>query len=115
MAFRLTLALLITAGCGLGTATARCELRPGKAQCTDIRNALPPTILSLKTLCGTLSTAIADAGVFTDGQACDTSGSVGGCQAIQGDGSKQTNWYFAPKTTADAQMECGNSAKFVTP
>jgi hypothetical protein len=34
----------------------------------------------------------------------------------QGDGSKVNDWYYAPKTREEAQMECSrDSAKFLEP
>lgn len=110
-------ALLATAvvGCGLGTASSRCELRPQQSQCTDVRNALPTTAAALGAVCSMLTLAYPDAGGFTNGKTCDTTASVGGCQTIQGDGAKQTNWFFPPQTADGVRSDCGNSAKFVTP
>ncbi len=108
-------ALVVAAGCGLGTASSRCELRPAKNQCTDVRNALPTTAAGLRAVCGMLTFAYPDAGGFTDAKTCDTTGSVGGCEALQGDGAKQTNWFFPPSTADSVRSDCGNSSKFVTP
>lgn len=106
-------------GCGsfLSGQDGRCDLRPAKEQCTDIREFKGPTLVTFEALCATLTSAL-DGGTYTSGARCDSAGSLGGCQVSNADGSKQTNWYYQGTKYADraaAEAECDSQMSFVTP
>jgi hypothetical protein len=110
---------LLVVGCGslLPGQDGRCDLRPAKAQCTDIRDFKGPTLVTFEALCATLTSAL-DGGTYTAGARCDSAGSLGGCQVSNADGSKQTNWYYQGTKYPDraaAEAECDNRMSFVTP
>jgi hypothetical protein len=112
--------VVLTFGCGslipLPSQDGRCDLRPAKPQCTDIRDFKGPTLVTFEALCGTLTAAI-DGGTYTAGARCDSAAALGGCQTANADGSKQTNWYYQGTKYADvaaAQAECANAMSFVT-
>ncbi len=113
----LVVALAACSGNPLGASDARCDLRPKAAQCTDWRGYAAPERPTMQATCTTLTTA-KGGGSFQDDGPCDTKGSLGGCQATLGSGTKQTNWYYPSdktKTDADARKECGADQSFVTP
>lgn len=96
----------------LPTSDGRCDFRPKKPQCTDLRNykAAVPASTVLKGICveGT-----------ADDSKCSTEGMLGGCQTDNASGSRQTNWYYASekyKTVDDVKAECASQkADFVDP
>lgn len=99
-------------GCGLTGGDYSCDLRPKDPQCTDWRGLIGPS-LTQEAVCKTLNSA-KGGGVFASTQ-CPSAGSVGGCQTNTGAGL-QTNWFYAPRTTADVQAECTrDKTTFVTP
>ncbi len=114
-----TLAALVV-GCGslnpFPSQDGRCDLRPAKAQCTDIRDFKGPTLVTFEGVCASLTAAL-DGGTYTPGARCDSAAALGGCQTANADGSKQTNWYYAGTKYPDraaAEAECANAMSFVT-
>jgi hypothetical protein len=111
---------VLLSGCGLlddlPSRDARCDMRPESDQCTDLRDFKGPSFITFDNLCGTLE-ATNQGGAFQEDARCNVTGSVGGCQALNGDGSEQTNWYFPPKynTEADVKEECAGGQSFVPP
>lgn len=108
-----------TLACGLspfGTREARCELRPARGQCTDIRDFPGPSLITFQGVCTTLTLAI-DGGVYQENARCDSAASLGGCQSASIDGTKQTNWFYAPKyaTTDEAKASCDDVNDYVAP
>jgi hypothetical protein len=91
-------------------------MRPESNQCTDLRGFKGPSFITFENVCGTLK-ATNQGGVFQEDARCDVTGSVGGCQALNGDGSEQTNWYYPPKynTDADVKEECAGGQSVVPP
>jgi hypothetical protein len=118
------LALLVAVsslGCGnlipLPAHDAKCDLRPKKDQCTDIRGFKGPSLVTFEGVCATLKSATGG-GTYTADATCDSSASLGGCQSSSLDGSKQTNWYYRGTKYADAaaaMAECDSGQTFVTP
>lgn len=100
----------------LGTRSAACELRPVRGQCTDVREFAGPTLATFEALCESLIATAGD-GEYLDGEVCDTTGSWGGCQTENVDGSLQTNWYFPDDyaSAEDAQAECSGGQVWVDP
>lgn len=100
-----------------GKKDARCDLRPASPQCTDQRDFSGPSFATFNGVCSTLLLAKkVDGGVFEEGQRCDSSASLGGCQSVSLDGTKQTNWYYAGSKYPDAaaaKAECGSDQSFV--
>ncbi|MBX3262643.1 MAG: hypothetical protein KIS78_21180 [Labilithrix sp.] len=97
---------------------ARCDLRPGKAQCTDVRKFKGPSLVTFQGVCGSLSAASQDATGYQEDATCPTAGMWGGCQTENGDGSLQTNWFYEGdeyKTEDDAKKECASSTTWVGP
>lgn len=96
----------------LPTSNGRCDFRPKKPQCTDLRNykAAAPAKTVMQGICveGT-----ADEGT------CSTDGMLGGCQSSNESGSQQTNWYYLGdkyKTVDDVKAQCtSDKATFVGP
>src|SRR5690606_24460421 len=88
---------------------ARCDLRPGKAQCTDIRKFRGPSLVTFQGVCNSLKAASKDATGYQEDATCPTTEMWGGCQTENGDGSLQTNWFYKGddyKTEDDAKKEC---------
>ena len=88
---------------------ARCDLRPGKAQCTDIRKFRGPSLVTFQGVCESLKAATTDTTGYEDDATCTTEEMWGGCQTENGDGSLQTNWFYKGddyKTEEDAKKEC---------
>lgn len=90
----------------------RCDFRPKKPQCTDLRNykAAVPAEQVMKGICVE--------GTSSDGT-CPVDGMLGGCQTANDSGSKQTNWYYSGekyKSADDVKKQCeDDKATFVTP
>ena len=102
-------------GCGGGN--ARCDMRPQTPQCTDWRGSVSPVWTVQEGLCKTLA-GTSTGGVFMSGATCPVEEMWGGCQATQGDGSKQTNWYYMGdkyKTIESAQSNCDKSMTWLSP
>lgn len=117
----LTLLAGLTLSCGLvdnlPSRDARCDLRPEKAQCTDLREFKGPSFLTFEGVCGTLKAATGSA-TFEEDARCDMTGVIGGCQSSNGDGSEQTNWYYSGTEytdEADAREECESYQSWVPP
>jgi hypothetical protein len=94
---------------------ARCDLRPKMGQCTDWRGLTGPEKPTIKMTCSTLTTA-KGGGEYSDEGACDTKGSLGGCQADNPSGSQQTNWYYPGgdvKTADDVKKKCESGQHYV--
>lgn len=110
----------LTTGCDLsflGSRDARCDLRPAKDQCTDLREFKGPSFLTFEGVCATLRAA-EQGGNFKEDARCDMTGVVGGCQSLNGDGSLQTNWYYSGskyKAEADVKAECSTGQDFAPP
>lgn len=106
------------ASCGLlPTKSARCDLRPKRAQCTDIRNFAGPTLVTFEGVCETLKAAAGGAD-YAENATCDSASSLGGCQSTSTEGSKQTNWYYQGTSYPDAaaaKMECDSGQSWVEP
>ncbi len=97
---------------------ALCDLRPGKSQCTDIRKFKGPSLITFQGVCSTLTGASKNATGYKEDATCPTTDMWGGCQASNGDGSLQTNWFYkggSYKTEDDAKKECDSSTKWVAP
>ncbi len=104
-------------GMGCGGNSARCDMRPSSPQCTDWRGSVSPVWVTQEALCRTLGTTSAG-GTFTAGATCPVEDMLGGCQATQGDGSKQTNWYYKSQqipTEAEAQKKCDSKMTWLPP
>jgi hypothetical protein len=117
----LTLLAGLTLSCGLldnlPSRDARCDLRPQKDQCTDLREFKGGTFVTFQGVCETLRAATGSA-TFTEDARCDMTGAIGGCQSSNGDGSEQTNWYYSGTeytSEADAREECESYQTFVPP
>ena len=114
-------AALAFVGCGsLSLLPARdvaCDFRPAKSQCTDLRDSRAPTTANIKLFCEAIFATI-DGGTYTEDARCDVTGSLGGCQTANVDGSKQTNWYYPGSRYPDeaaARAECSGPQQFVPP
>jgi hypothetical protein len=97
---------------------ARCELRPGTPQCTDIRKFKGPSLITFQNVCDSLKAAKTGATGYQEGPTCETAEMWGGCQTENGDGSLQTNWFYKGdkyKTEEDAKKECDGGSKWVGP
>ena len=110
---------VIAAGCGslIPTKSAKCDLRPKRDQCTDIREFRGPSLATFQGVCETLKAAAGGA-TYAENATCDSAASLGGCQGSSSDGSKQTNWYYQGSKYADAaaaMMECESGQSFVGP
>jgi hypothetical protein len=110
---------LSLASCGglLSPKIARCDLRPKRDQCTDIREFRGPSLVTFQGVCDTLKAAAGGA-TYTDGATCDSAVSLGGCQGSSADGSKQTNWYYQGTSYPDAnaaKAECDTGQSWVEP
>lgn len=100
-----------------GNKSARCDLRPGKPQCTDWRDSHTPSTVTFQGVCNTLGGATGS-GTFADDAKCDITDMIGGCQSSSTDGSKQTNWFYKSTQYPDAttaQKECSSGSTFVGP
>ncbi len=110
----------LLAGCGLldglPSRDARCEMRPEREQCTDWRDFKGPSFATMEGVCATLKTAN-QGGVFQVDARCDVTGSVGGCGSTSLDGTQQTNWFYPPRFTSEAEVkeECGNGQEYIPP
>ena len=96
---------------------ARCDLRPAKDQCTDLREFKGPSFITFQGVCNTLTASIGG-GSYQEDARCDMTGVVAGCRAHNGDGSEQTNWYYAGakyKTEADVKEECSTGQDVQAP
>ncbi len=96
---------------------ARCDLRPGRDQCTDIRDFKGPSFITFEGVCGSLKAA-SGSGDYKEDARCDSANVVGGCQSSSADGSKQTNWYYQGtkfKARADVEAECDSNQTFAAP
>lgn len=94
----------------------RCDLRPVDPQCTDVRKFKGPSLVTFQGVCGSLTAAKKGATGYTEDATCDSAASLGGCQSTSGDGSVQTNWYYAGekyKTADDAKKECSGGQSWV--
>lgn len=101
----------------LGTKQARCDLRPNRDQCTDIRDFPGPSLVVFENLCGSLNQSAGGAS-YAEGEVCDLTGALGGCQSTSVDGTDQTNWYFPGArypSSAEAMAECDSGQTWVTP
>lgn len=112
-------AAVLVVGCGslIPSREGRCDLRPARDQCTDLRDFKGPTLITFRGVCETLRAAL-DGGSYTEDARCEATGAIGGCQSSSVDGSKQTNWYYSGskyQTEADARAECESAMRFVTP
>lgn len=97
---------------------ARCDLRPGTPQCTDIRKFSGPSLATFEGVCGSLKSSKTDATGYAADEVCPNADMWGGCQTKNGDGSLQTNWFYKSdkyKTEDDAKKECDGDAPFVPP
>jgi hypothetical protein len=97
---------------------ARCDLRPGKPQCTDIRKFKGPSLVTFEGVCGSLKSASSNATGYQEDATCETAEMWGGCQTENGDGSLQTNWFYKGdkfKSEDDAKKECDDGTKWVAP
>jgi len=97
---------------------ASCDLRPADDQCTDLRKYKGATLVTFQGVCGTLTSAKPGATGYKEDATCPTSGMLGGCEADNGDGSVQTNWYYSGKkykTADDVKMQCGSGQSFASP
>lgn len=97
---------------------ARCDLRPGKPQCTDVRKFKGPSLVTFQGVCGSLEAASKDATGYQEDATCPITDMWGGCQTENGDGSLQTNWFYKGdkyKTEEDAKKECDSNTKWVAP
>ena len=97
---------------------ALCDLRPGKAQCTDIRKFKGPSLITFQNVCTSLEAASKNATGYKEDATCPVAEMWGGCQTENGDGSLQTNWFYKGddyKTEADAKAECDSNTKWVAP
>jgi len=119
------LPVLCTLGCEalldeapLGIKQARCELRPERPQCTDIRNFKGPSLATFEGVCGTLKVATKSA-TYEEGAVCDLTDAWGGCQSSGIDGHKQTNWFYKDDSSypdeAAAKAECESGDTWVPP
>ena len=103
--------------CGWTGGDYSCDLRPVDPQCTDWRGSLSPVWVTQEALCRTLGGTSAG-GTFAAGATCPIEEMLGGCQATQGDGSKQTNWYYKSQafpTEAEAKKKCDNQMTWLPP
>lgn len=112
---------VLSAGCGLldslPSRDARCDLRPAKDQCTDLRDFKGGSFITFQGVCTTLTAAIGG-GTYTEDARCDMTGVIAGCRAHNGDGSEQTNWYYAGekyKTESDVREECASGQELQAP
>ena len=97
---------------------ALCDLRPGTPQCTDIRKFKGASLATFQGVCSSLKSAKPNATGYKDNATCPTTEMLGGCQAKNGDGSLQTNWFYKSdkyKTEDDAKKECDSSTSWVGP
>ncbi len=125
LAASLALGFASLAGCGddpvASTSTekkAYCDLRPGTAQCTDLRKFNGPSLTSFQDLCTRLKTSSEDATGYLSGETCPVAEMLGGCQTVGSDGSLQTDWYYPSatvKTSEDVKLQCGAGTIFVPP
>jgi hypothetical protein len=94
----LTVLASLALGCGLvdnlPSRDARCDLRPARDQCTDLREFKGGSFITFQGVCETLR-ASTGGGTFAEDARCDMTGVIGGCQASNGDGSEQTNWFYS--------------------
>lgn len=96
----------------LPTTNGRCDFRPKRPQCTDLRNykSAAPASGVMQGICVE--------GVVDD-STCPTDGMLGGCQTDTGSGALQTNWYYSGekyKTADDVKAQCTeDKATFVGP
>jgi len=112
---------VLSSGCGLldslPSRDARCDLRPAEDQCTDVREFKGPSFATFQGVCTTLTAAIGG-GSYTEDARCDMTGVVAGCRTHNGDGSEQTNWFYAGdkyKTEADVREECSTGQELQAP
>jgi len=123
--FLFLIPILCVLGCGdlldqspLGTRQARCDLRPEKQQCTDIRNFKGPSLVTFEGVCETLK-ATTMSGSYEEGDVCEMTEVWGGCQSSGIDGHRQTNWYYKGDDKypdeASAKAECDSNQKWVPP
>jgi len=118
--FLFLLPLLGTLSCGdlldqapLGIKQARCDLRPERPQCTDIRNFKGPSLITFEGVCETLRATTKSAS-YEEGAVCDLTDAWGGCQSSNIDGHRQTNWFYKgddkypDEATAKAECESGD-------
>lgn len=97
---------------------ARCDLRPGKPQCTDIRKFKGPSLVTFQGVCDTLKASSQGATGYKEDATCPVEEMWGGCQTENGDGSLQTNWFYKGdkfKTEDDAKKECDSNTTWVSP
>jgi hypothetical protein len=97
---------------------ASCDLRPAEDQCTDLRKYKGATLATFQGVCGTLTAAKPGAAGYKEDATCPVTAMLGGCQADNGDGSLQTNWYYTGKkykTADDVKMQCGSGQTFAAP
>ena len=105
--------LLVAGGCGGLLGSSSCDFRDGSGNGPEPRCQERGDTLAADAFKGACAAAM---GKSASG-ACPRAGAVGGCEiGTQGDGSKVNDWYYAPKTREEAQMECSrDSAKFLEP
>ncbi|MBK7859197.1 MAG: hypothetical protein IPJ65_11365 [Archangiaceae bacterium] len=85
-----------------------CGVLAGSAHCTFANHNRCQERLNTLDAVAFKATCKAAQGVDGDG-ACPDADKVGGCDlGKQGDGSPVHDWYYAPKTRADAMSECGS-------
>lgn len=111
--FALCSVLLVAGGCGGLLGSSSCDFRDGSVNGPEPRCQERVDTLAADAFKGACAAAM---GKSATG-ACPRAGAVGGCEiGTQGDGSKVNDWYYAPKTREEAQMECSrDSAKFLEP
>jgi hypothetical protein len=97
---------LFLSACGALSASAHCDFDDHN-RCQERLNSLSAEAFK--------ATCTAGQGKPADGP-CRTEGKVGGCSlGTQGDGSPVNDWYYAPKTKADAMGSCGSGETFIEP
>jgi len=103
---------LFLSSCGLAGGNYACDLRPKSPQCTDWRDLVGPSATQ-EAVCKTL--AATGEGIWKPNEKCTATDSVGGCQ-VASPVSKQTNWFYPPRTTDSVKAECkSDGTTFVSP
>jgi hypothetical protein len=109
---------LVDAANPLPEKQARCDLRPERAQCTDIRKFQGPSLVAFQGVCDSLESGSPNTTGYQADVTCPTTGMLGGCQTKSSDGSLQTNWYYTGTEYPDqatARAECESGEAWVNP